>query len=133
MQNDDIQNENIQSGQKTFDEEKTARQNAPRETRGENKLQTLSVKKLILKLGLPMIISMVLQALSYSLKPLVLSVMRLAVFVFPPAYLFARGQNVLNSVWWSFLIAEVLTDVFAFIFLKQAEAKKIQPLLNNGD
>lgn len=68
----------------------------------------------------------VLQALGYAFKPLVLSLLRLVVFVFPIAYVFTLFDNVLNSVWWTFLIAEVLTCVVAFLFLKDALKNKIR-------
>ncbi len=70
----------------------------------------------------------VLQALGYATKPLILSLLRLVVFVFPVAYLFTLSNNVINIVWWTFLIAEVLTSVFAFIFLKNAEKNKIDTI-----
>lgn len=79
-------------------------------------------------MGFTVAVQGVLQALGYSLKPLVLSALRLVVFVFPPAFLFSRSQNVLNTVWWSFLIAEVLTDIFAFVFLKKSLKQKISAL-----
>ena len=70
----------------------------------------------------------VLQALGYATKPLILSLLRLVVFVFPVAYLFTLSNNVINIVWWTFLIAEVLTSVFAFIFLKYAEKNTIDTI-----
>lgn len=70
----------------------------------------------------------VLQALGYAVKPLVLSLLRLVVFVFPTAYLFTLTKDVTKTVWWTFLIAEALTCIFAAIFLKQAIDKKIKAI-----
>ena len=74
-------------------------------------------------MGFTVAIQGVLQALGYALKPLVLSFLRLAVFVFPIAWFFARSSHVLELVWWTFPIAEVLTAVFSFLFLKSCTAK----------
>lgn len=70
----------------------------------------------------------VLQALGYAGKPLILALLRYVVFVFPVAYLFTLSNNVINIVWWTFLIAEICTCVFSFIFLRKAEKLKISIL-----
>lgn len=79
-------------------------------------------------MGFSVIVQGILQALGYAVKPLILAALRLAIFVFPICYLFTLSPNVLNVVWWTFPIAEILTSVFAYIFLKQAETKKIATL-----
>lgn len=79
-------------------------------------------------MGFSVAVQGVLQALGYAGKPLILSLLRLAVFVFPTAYLFTLSPDVLRVVWWTFPIAEVLTDIFAYIFLKQAEKSKINSI-----
>lgn len=66
----------------------------------------------------------VLQGLGYSLMPLVLSLMRLILFVLPPAYLFASSSDP-ETVWWSLVIAEAATSVFAAIFVVIAKVRKI--------
>lgn len=76
-------------------------------------------------MGFTIIIQGVLQAFGYSLKPLILSFLRLVIFVFPIAYLLSKSDNVLNVVWWSFPISEVLTSIIAYVFLKQAKNKKL--------
>ncbi len=90
-----------------------------------NKMAVEPVKKLFRKLGLPMIISMVLQALGYAVKPLVTAFLRLVVFAFPVAYLFTLSDNVLNLVWWTFIISEALTCVVSALFLRHAIKNKI--------
>lgn len=58
-----------------------------------------------------------LQALGYAIKPLVLSLLRLVVFVFPICYVLSRGNSVLTVVWFTFPISEILTSVFSAAFL----------------
>ncbi len=60
----------------------------------------------------------VLQALRYSVAPLVISLLRLVVFVLPVAYLFTLSPNAPLLVWWSFPISELLTAVVSFFLLK---------------
>ena len=79
-------------------------------------------------MGFTVAVQGVLQALGYAGKPLILSLLRLVVFVFPTCYLFTLSPDVLDIVWWTFPIAEALNCVFAYIFLKQAESKKINAL-----
>lgn len=79
-------------------------------------------------MGFTVAVQGVLQALGYAGKPLLLSFFRLVLFVFPVCYLFTLSPNVLDIVWWTFPIAEVLTCVFAYIFLNQAQKNKVDTL-----
>lgn len=94
----------------------------------QNKMAVEPVKKLVWKMGLPMIVSMVLQALGYAVKPLITAFLRLVVFTFPVAYLFTLSNAVLDSVWWTFLISEALTCSFSVWFLINAYKNKVQKL-----
>lgn len=76
-------------------------------------------------MGYTVAIQGVLQALGYAGKPLILSILRLAVFVFPTAFLFTLSPFVLNLVWWTFPIAELLTCFFSFAFLRVAEKQTV--------
>lgn len=76
-------------------------------------------------MGFTVAVQGVLQALGYAVRPLILALLRLAVFVFPTAFLFAQTANVVELVWWTFPIAECLTCIFAYLFLKQAEQAKL--------
>ena len=67
----------------------------------------------------------ILQALGYAIKPLIISMLRLVAFVFPIAYLFVISNNVVNNVWWTFPIAEILTAIISLLILKYAYNKKI--------
>lgn len=84
-------------------------------------------------MGFTVAVQGVLQALGYAVKPLILSLLRLVVFVFPTAYLFTLTQNAVQNVWWTFPIAEILTCIFAALFLKQAVDKKIKATKNDSD
>lgn len=79
-------------------------------------------------MGFTVAVQGVLQALGHAMKPLILSFFRLVLFVFPVAFLFTKLPNVLNTVWWTFPIAEVLTCVFAFLFLKRVIKDQIDTL-----
>lgn len=79
-------------------------------------------------MGFTVAVQGVLQALGYADKPLILSFLRLIVFVLPTAYLFTLSPSVLDLVWWCFPIAEAMTSLFALIFLLLAKAKKVAPL-----
>ncbi len=79
-------------------------------------------------MGFSIAVQGVLQAFNYSFKPLFTALLRLAIFVFPVAYLFSRSQAVLNVVWWSFPIAEILTAVVSAVMLKNVISKKINTL-----
>lgn len=68
----------------------------------------------------------VFQALRYPFKPLITALCRLCVFTLPVAYLFTLSSDVTNIVWWTFPIAEILTSIITFIFLKQSINKKIK-------
>lgn len=71
-------------------------------------------------MGFSVAIQGVLQALRYSFQPLLSALLRLIVFTFPIAYLFTLTDNVLNTVWWTFPLAEFLTAIVSIFMLKSA-------------
>lgn len=77
-------------------------------------------------MGISVAIQGVLQSLRYAIRPLIISLLRLVVFVFPIAYLFTKTDNVINSVWWTFPIAEFLTAIISLLILKDSYDKKIK-------
>lgn len=79
-------------------------------------------------MGFTVAVQGVLQAVGEAGKPLALSFFRLVLFVFPVAKLFTLSENVLNLVWWTFPIAEVLSSIFALVFLRQVLKNKIETL-----
>ena len=76
-------------------------------------------------MGFSIAVQGVLQSLGYAIKPLIISLLRLVVFVFPIAYFFTMSENVTSIVWWTFPIAEVLTCIISIFILKSAYKEKI--------
>ncbi len=70
----------------------------------------------------------VLQAFRYALTPLIISLFRLVVFIFPLAYLFTLGENAIQNIWWAFVLSEFLTAIVAVFILIWAYKKKIVPM-----
>ena len=77
-------------------------------------------------MGFSIAVQGILQSLRYALKPLIISFLRLVVFVFPIAYLFTLSENVSNIVWWTFPISEILTSIISLFILKDSYKKKVQ-------
>ena len=104
----------------------------------QNKLAVAPIRKLIWKLGLPMIISMVLQALYNVIDSAFVANMEgsgaianeALTYAFPIAYLFTLSSNVMEIVWWTFPIAELLTAVISIILLKKVIKKCINVMEN---
>lgn len=79
-------------------------------------------------MGFTVAIQGVLQALRFAFKPFLTALCRLAVFVFPTAYLFTLSSNVVNIVWWTFPISEFLTAIISCFILKNVMKIKIETL-----
>lgn len=77
-------------------------------------------------MGFSVAVQGILQSLRYAIKPLIISFLRLVVFVFPIAYLFTLSENVVNIVWWTFPIAEILTAIISCFILRKAYKDRIQ-------
>ena len=84
-------------------------------------------------MGFSVMVQGILQSLRLALKPLLISFLRLVVFVFPIAYLFTLSDNVTNVVWWTFPITEVLTAIISFIILKRIYKQKIETIDNKSN
>ena len=82
-------------------------------------------------MGISVAIQGILQSIRYALKPLIISLLRLVVFVFPIAYLFTKSNNVTEIVWWTFPIAEILTSIISLFILKDSYNKKIKTIKND--
>lgn len=82
-------------------------------------------------MGFSIAVQGVLQSLGYAIKPLIISLLRLVIFVFPIAYFFTMSDNVTNIVWWTFPIAEALTAVISIFILKSAYKEKITSITEN--
>lgn len=79
-------------------------------------------------MGISVAIQGILQSIGYALKPLIISLLRLVIFVFPLAFLFTKSENVIENVWWTFPIAEILTSIVSLFMLKHSYNKKIKNL-----
>ena len=79
-------------------------------------------------MGFSVAVQGVLQSLRYALRPLIISLLRLVIFVFPIAYLFTLSDNVTTIVWWTFPIAEVATAIISAFILKKSYKEKIETL-----
>lgn len=79
-------------------------------------------------MGFSVAVQGILQALRYAFKPFLTALLRLAVLVFPIAYLFTLSSNVVDIVWWAFPISEFLTAIISLFILKDVMKKKIETL-----
>lgn len=79
-------------------------------------------------MGFSVAVQGILQALGYALRPLVISLLRLVIFVFPIAYLFTLSDNVTTIVWWTFPIAEVATALISIFILKKSYKEKVEKM-----
>ena len=70
-------------------------------------------------MGFSVAVQGVLQSLGYAIRPLIISLLRLVIFVFPVAYVLTKSSNVTSIVWWTFPIAEILTAIFSAFILKK--------------
>ncbi len=77
-------------------------------------------------MGFSVAVQGVLQSIGYAVRPLIISLLRLVVFVFPIAYLFTLSNNVTNVVWWTLPIAEILTAIISVLILKKSYKEKIE-------
>ena len=71
-------------------------------------------------MGFSVAVQGALQGLGKVYSPLILSLLRSIVFVFPVAYLFTTCGSVVTVIWWTFPIAEVATAVFAAWYIWRA-------------
>lgn len=80
-------------------------------------------------MGVSVAIQGVLQGLNNVFKPIIISALRLVVFVVPLAALFCCLPSVEKNFWWVFPIAEVLTAIISVILLLPSLSKAKQELL----
>lgn len=81
-------------------------------------------------MGISVAIQGILQSIRYALRPLIISLLRLVIFVFPVAFLFTKSSDVVKIVWWTFPIAEILTSIIALFILKDSYNRKIKAIKN---
>lgn len=76
-------------------------------------------------MGFSVAVQGVLQALGYAVFPLLISLLRLAVFVFPAVWLFSLLNGAVYTVWWAFPVADLLTAAVSAVLLGFAVRKKL--------
>ncbi len=79
-------------------------------------------------MGFSVAVQGALQALRYAGRPLLISLLRLVVFVFPLAYYFISFENVTEVVWWTFPITEILTAVISACILRSVYKARIETM-----
>ncbi len=79
-------------------------------------------------MGFSVAVQGILQSLGYAVRPLIISLLRLVIFVFPVAYLLTLSDNVTSIVWWTFPIAEVATAIISVFILKKSYKERIETI-----
>ena len=79
-------------------------------------------------MGFSVSVQGILQSIGYAVKPLIISLLRLVIFVFPIAYLFTLSNSVSTLVWWTLPIAEILTAIVSLFILKKSYKEKVNNL-----
>lgn len=79
-------------------------------------------------MGISVAIQGIFQGFRFSVRPLIISFLRLAVLVFPIAALFTLSPNPENNVWWTFPIVEFITAGVSLAMLAQAIRKVVAPM-----
>ena len=79
-------------------------------------------------MGFSVAVQGILQSIGYALRPLIISLLRLVIFVFPIAYLFTLTDNVEDVFWWTFPIAEILTAIISVFILKKSYKDKVESI-----
>lgn len=82
-------------------------------------------------MGVSVAVQGVLQSFGYAIRPLIISSLRLVIFVFPIAYFFTLSDNVKYSIWWTFPIAEILTCMVSVFILKITYKEKVAIIEEN--
>ena len=70
----------------------------------------------------------VFQAFSKSIYSLLVSLGRQLFVLIPAAWLLAKLTNNVNMVWWSFLIAEIVSGILTLAFFKKVYKEVVEPL-----
>ena len=82
--------------------------------------------------GVSIVLSSVFQALGNGVFSLTVSICRQLVVLIPAAWLLSRTGEV-NMVWWSFIIAEVVSLTLSLIFMARINRTVIVPLYEEQD
>lgn len=80
--------------------------------------------------GFCIIIVSVFQSLGYGVSSLIVTVSRQLIVLLPMAYFLSKTGNV-NNIWYAFPIAEVVSVILSFIFMRKLYNEVIKPLKND--
>ena len=108
---------------------------------GDNKDTLINLTKTSIRIasigyifmGFSLAIQGILQAYRKSISPLIISLLRLIIFLVPIALIFINLNNASNLVWISFPIAELLTAVVSFFILRFTVIKKEKQELSRSE
>ena len=81
--------------------------------------------------GMSIILSSTFQALGNGMFSLIVSVCRQLVVLLPAAWLLSQTGNV-DLVWWSFVIAELVSVTLSFVLFARLDKKIIEPMYNKA-
>lgn len=73
----------------------------------------------------------ILQGFNEVLSPLIISALRLIVFVLPVAFAFTLTAAPAVTLWWTFPIAEIITAIFSYFILNHTAKRKLAVISEN--
>ena len=79
-------------------------------------------------MGISVSLQGVLQGLRYVILPVIISLLRLAIFIFPIVFLFTLSENARYLIWFTFPLSEILTSLFSFLISKREVERKLSVL-----
>lgn len=108
---------------------------------GDNKETLINLTKTSIRIasigyvfmGFSLAIQGILQAYRKSISPLIISLLRLIIFLVPVALIFINLDHASKLVWISFPIAELLTAVISFFILRFSVIKKEKEELSQSE
>lgn len=84
-------------------------------------------------MGISIAVQGILQALRYAVSPLIISALRLMIFVFPIVWLLTLTGNPQLFVWWAFPISEICTAAVSILLCITTYRKKIKTMNVSND
>ena len=79
-------------------------------------------------MGISVAVQGIFQAFRFAVKPLVISLLRLAILVFPIVYAFTLSPQPDSLIWWAFPITELVTAAISLAMLRATYKKVVAPL-----
>lgn len=79
-------------------------------------------------MGISVAVQGIFQAFRFAVKPLVISLLRLAILVFSIVYAFTLSPRPDSLIWWAFPITELVTAAISLAMLRATYKKVVAPL-----